>query len=341
MSMRDQLLNAAKRAGEVLDNAEAKQRIKEGYTRIDPIAIAEGDGVPVMVRPLERLLGAFLRPQSSPGILVNSQRPIGMVHLTCAHELGHYFLGHDTKTDEDLEYDNSGLPDERAANEFAYRLLMPRWLVINIMNHKGWNLHDLEHADIVYQLSLRLGVSYTAMVWTLSRLKLLKEGVASSISRSSPKSLKKAASPTGVHTPQQGDVWVLDVRDKDFVIEPRTTDLFILKLPNHAGAGYIWTADAAANEGFKIKPVVVDVSALAKPMEPVVVGNEENMQYLLEPSDSVFHSKEVLPLLLSERQPWAGGALRDHFGLKARYEDISNGLSLGSRQRLVQEAAEG
>ena len=130
MTLRDQLLHAAKRAGEVLEDTAAKRRIlEEGYTRIDPVAIAERDGIPVMVRPLEKLLGAFLRQEGSPGILVNSLRPIGMVHLTCAHELGHYFLGHGTKTDEDLNYGNSSSPDEQEANEFAYKLLMPRWLV--------------------------------------------------------------------------------------------------------------------------------------------------------------------------------------------------------------------
>jgi Zn-dependent peptidase ImmA (M78 family) len=341
MSLRDQLLHAAKRASEVLEETAAKRRISEsGYTRIDPIAIAEGDEVSVMVRPLDKLLGAFLNPDGSPGILVNSQRPIGMVHLTCAHELGHYFLGHDTRTDEDLDYGGAASPDEQAANEFAYTLLMPRWLVVNVMKRKGWGLPDLQHAEVIYQLSLRLGVSYTAMVWALQRIKFLKPDIASQLSRSTPKSLKKAASLVGELPSHGGDVWVLDPRDKDSVIEPRATDQFVVQLPSHIGAGYIWTIDEAVEAGFSIKPFVVDASLIDKPEAPVVAGNGESMRYLLEPSDAAVHSDEMLTLEFSERQPWASGNLKGHFGLRTQYESISDGLSRGSRQRLLDEAAQ-
>ncbi len=340
MNLRDQLLHAAKRAGEVLEDTAAKRRIlQDGYTRIDPVSIAERDGVPVMVRPLEKLLGAFLRQEGSPGILVNSLRPIGMVHLTCAHELGHYFLGHGTRTDEDLNYGNSSSPDEQGANEFAYKLLMPRWLVAHMMKRKGWVLRDLGRPDVVYQLSLRLGVSFTAMVWSLSRISLLTTEVASQLSRISPKSLKEAASPGGAVAPLGGDVWVLDPRDQDFVIEPRLTDRFVIELPSHAGAGYIWTAEDAAAVGFAIKPVVVNVSSLARPTEPVVAGSAGTMQYLLEPGAVAANSDEVHAVLLAERQPWDSGAPLDRFGLRTRYETMTDGLSRGSRQRLVEGAA--
>lgn len=340
MTLRDQLLHAAKRAGEVLEDTAAKRRIlEEGYTRIDPVAIAERDGIPVMVRPLEKLLGAFLRQEGSPGILVNSLRPIGMVHLTCAHELGHYFLGHGTKTDEDLNYGNSSAPDEQEANEFAYKLLMPRWLVAHMMKRKGWVLRDLGRADVVYQLSLRLGVSFTAMVWSLSRINLLSGEVASQLGRVAPKSLKEAASPGGVLAPQGGDVWVLDPRDQDFVIEPRATDRFVIALPSHAGAGYIWTAEEAADAGFAIRPVLVDANSLERPTEPVVAGNTGSMRYLLEINAAAASSDEVHAVLLAERQPWASGAPLGRFGLRTRYETMGDGLSRGSRQRLVEGAA--
>jgi Zn-dependent peptidase ImmA (M78 family) len=340
MSLRDQLLHAAKRAGEVLEHAAAKQKITEqGYTRINPVEIAEGAEVPVMVRPLEKLLGAFLRPDAMPGIIVNSQRPIGMVHLTCAHELGHYFLGHEPKADENLDYGNSAPPDEQAANQFAYSLLMPRWLIVHLLNRKGLTGRDLQRPEVLYQLSLRLGVSYTAIVWSLHRLKMLDITHAGQLSATTPKSLKLAAMPQGSELPTGGDVWVLDPRDQDCVLEPRPVDRFVLNLPNHTSAGYVWTADQAADAGFIIRPVLVDAQALPRPVSPVLVGNASSMQYVVEPSEHILSSGHVVPMALQEAQPWGSiDTPRDRFNVSARYESLSVGLSHGTRQRLIEGA---
>lgn len=339
MTLRDQLLQASKRAGEVLAATGARERVRTaGYTRINPVEIAEGDGVPVMVRPLDKLLGAFLNPEGSPGILVNSQRPIGMVHLTCAHELGHYFLDHETTTDEHIEYGDSASPNERAANEFAYHLLMPKWLVVHVMTKKGWGIPDIQHPGAVYQLSLRLGVSYRAMVWTLRRIKYLQPDRASQIATIAPKTLKEAASPDHQAPADGGDVWLLDPRDQDFVIEPRAADRFILRLPNHAGSGYIWTADAAADAGFMIKPVVVDAWQQAPEEGPVVVGSSASLAYELQPSEAAVGTEHVQPVLLKEAQPWNRATPRDEVGLRTQYEMLAEGLSAGARQRRLQEA---
>ncbi|MGT2458979.1 ImmA/IrrE family metallo-endopeptidase [Cupriavidus basilensis] len=135
---RDELLEAARRAAEVLDEFSVRNRIKEGYTRVDPTQLASEADVTVMFRPLDKLLGGFLREESEAGILVNVLRPRGLVHMTCAHELGHYFLGHESTTDETVDIGMSAHLVERQANQFAYSLLAPRWLVVAIMNLKRW-----------------------------------------------------------------------------------------------------------------------------------------------------------------------------------------------------------
>lgn len=344
MSLRDQLLDASKRAAEVLDGAQAKRRVQEdGYTRVDPVAIAEAGGVPVMMRPLEKLLGAFLQPNGMPGILVNSRRPVGLLHLTCAHELGHYFLGHDTTADEHLEYGEKAAPHEQAANEFAFKLLMPRWLLLHVMQRKGWGRSHLQHAENVYQLSLRLGVSYQAMVWQLKQFNWLAPGAATIMNRVQPKAVKEATLAGAVEMPRDGgDVWLLDPSDRDVVIEPRATDRFLLRLPSHAGAGYIWTMDDAADAGFTIRPVLRDVSHEAKPAGPVVAGAQRDMQYVLEPTEASTESTHTLPVALAERRPWEPpGAELEHLSLRAKYEALPDGLSLGTRQRHLQEALQG
>lgn len=104
MLSRAESLKATKAAAQVLDDFAVRDAVLNGgFTRVDPIDLAEQAGLHVMCRPMEHLLGAFIR-QEQPGILLNTQRSAGMIHMTCAHELGHYFLNHATTVDEHLDY---------------------------------------------------------------------------------------------------------------------------------------------------------------------------------------------------------------------------------------------
>ncbi|QNP50005.1 ImmA/IrrE family metallo-endopeptidase [Diaphorobacter aerolatus] len=169
MIARGTALKVARLAAEVLASPHTRARLADGYTRIDPIAIAEDEGIDVMVRPLDKLLGAFLR-EDSVGILLNYLRPAGMFHMTCAHELGHFFLGHGTNTDEQLDYGSDANEVELEADQFAYSLMAPLALVVKVLKAQRWNWESVRDPATIYQLSLRLGLSYTAMVWSLVRL---------------------------------------------------------------------------------------------------------------------------------------------------------------------------
>jgi Zn-dependent peptidase ImmA (M78 family) len=338
MTIRDQMLAVAKRADEVLVKANARDRLKDGYSRIDPFAIAALDEVPVLVRPLERLLGAFLR-EDQPGIMVNGERPAGLVHMTCAHELGHYFLGHATTADARIDYDSNADLMERQADWFAYSLLTPRWLIASIMKRKAWTTASLKNPIVAYQLSLRMGVSYTGTVWSLQRQNLLSPVDAKRLAGVSPKDIKQSISASPIDDARSQDVWLLDERDRDLTLEPRTRDKFTVELPNNLSAGYMWSIDEASAEGFRLQPVLVDGEAEVPDEPPIAVGHAVPMQYEIEhvlPDESV-----DVRLEFQEAQPWPGGEESDaSFGLRTKFESILFGLTPESRMRLVRGVAE-
>lgn len=341
---RDDLLQAGRRAAEVLDEFRAKDRIKDGYTRVDPTQLASEADVTVMFRPLEKLLGGFLREDGEAGILVNVLRPRGLVHMTCAHELGHYFLGHESNTDETVDIGTNAALVEQQANQFAYSLLAPRWLVITIMRMKGWSKEHLNDPAIVYQLSLRLGTSFEAMAWSLVRLGLLSTASATRTLGQKPKSLKLAALNIGnMSSKMPGDVWILNKSDKDRIIEPASNDRFVVDLPNHAAAGHLWTVDELRCEGFALEPFVQDARVvLGRENLPIRVGRlgaGTTMRYEListidfSGNSTIDHNRRAT-IALHEITPWTRESeSQDLLAFSAEFDNINGGLSKPERAR--------
>lgn len=339
MNLGERLLEASKKAAKIHKEAGSQERAASGYARVNPLALAEQAGVAVMAKPMERLLGAFVR-EGRPGILLNSDRPIGMVHMTCAHELGHYHLGHMSTSDEHLGYGSQSADIEQEANYFAYSLMSPMWLVKRALRTKGWNQDSLLDADVVYQLSLRLGVSFTGMVWGLWRLKFLSTHAAQVMSKKQPRDLKNNTLPTGVEMPALSDVWLLDERDKDWVIEPRSTDRFIVRLPSHATAGYLWSTEELAGEGFTLKPVTVDARQKPDRKRPPRVGGEGQDLYLLDQHFEDPVQRGRTNARLQESQPWSNERKpHNEVALAMEFEKLELGLSDGTRAREVDEEA--
>jgi Zn-dependent peptidase ImmA (M78 family) len=342
MLSRRERLQIAQRASGILRDSGALDRIRDqGYTRVDPFKIAVDANLAVMKRKLLDLLGGFFRDKQS-GILVNIDRPPGMVHMTCAHELGHYFLGHETTVDQVLDYGPQGDTKEREADWFAYHLLMPRSLIVDVMRRKGWRLNDLKNPNTLYQLSLRLGTSFTATYWTLVSLEMLSVGPAES-HKLSQTSLQRLKHDLATWAPQQtlSDVWLLDENDRDRILEPRLQDRFIVDLPNHTSAGYLWSIDEVANAGFRLNPLTVDVEASPLPTEgSLVVGGNGRQRYVME--HCIEHESDVpaerLALEFKEAQPWrARETQKCSFTLKAEFESMVLGLDKQSQERLLAE----
>lgn len=240
MALNEQLLAAGRRAAEVLADCNISQRISHGYTRVDPVQIAEAADIALMFRKMEKLLGAYLK-DDRPGILINMDRPVGLVHMTCAHELGHHFLGHEATMDESIESGKSASPLEQEADTFAYNLLASRLVLANVMRKKRWGAVQLRNPETIYQLSLRLGTSYSSTVWSLARNGVLSWTDAARLAKNkkAPKEYKQVllgASESGMEN-WKSDVWLLDEYDRDLILEP------------HCGG----STDAHTHSGFRHK----------------------------------------------------------------------------------------
>ena len=342
MPYRTILLEAGHRAAEILDDLKIRERIDSGYTRVDPVQIAYKSDVTIFFRPLEKLLGAFIN-DVQPGILVNVARPRGLVHMTCAHELGHYFLGHETMTDTKIDYDDQANLVERQADIFAYSLMAPKWLVVRLAKTKGWATVSFRNPAIVYQLSLRLGTSFIATVWTLSRYNFLSAADATAMAKMQLRNIKKNILGNIQVEDWNRDVWLLDKADQGFILEPSPTDGVVVALPNHAAAGYLWSIDEANAEGFHLVPELVnqDDQTANTNSEDLIVGSIGYTQYHLFKDDTgglEYEKRKKVSLL--EVRPWLDkSSAIDRYEIKAEYESLDQGLSPLEKRKRIQEAS--
>lgn len=335
MVYREIVLRAAQRAAEVIDDTFAMERIEQhGYTRIDPFQIAADSGVMVMLRPMQKLLGAFLGDET-PGILVNVDRPAGLVHMTCAHELGHFFMGHDSTADEQIYYGSNGALIEQEADQFGYNLLTPRKLIVRIMQRKQWTKAQLFRPEILYQLALRMGVSYEAAAWSLSRHNVMSSDEVRQMLRTTPAMIKRSLLGDRLVDARK-DVWLLDSDDRTSILEPRPDDQIVIRLPSRASSGFLWEADSLdllSTEGFKLEPLTV--ASVPAADGALTFGGAETMDYVLT-GGRAGNGKPAC-VQLSERVPWdTTSPVTDCFRTKAQFESLGMGLIPQSRKQLIE-----
>lgn len=111
--------------------------------------------------PLEGIFHA-----TSPRIILSSLRPWVRQNFTCAHELGHFFLGHGFQVEELVElrdvasYD---IPEELSADAFAAELLMPKTTINSGFNSRGFKIQNCNPWEF-YIVSQWLGVGYETLL---------------------------------------------------------------------------------------------------------------------------------------------------------------------------------
>lgn len=242
-SRREEILRAIGQAALLLDRFPIGNRT--GFDILGAIAALE---IPVLFRPLDGLWGAALSvDQELKGILVTSKLDLPVQRFTLAHELGHILLGHRSSFDEAGSIGFSGRlgskrrsTPEIAADTFASEVLGAKQLMLNLARRQGWDSQALRRRDTVYQLSLRLGVSFVAACWALAAQRAVSEEVARTLALNKPKDIKKTIVPPALLENPWASAWRITRADSGSLLEAGPDDVFAVQLQDYASAGYLW-----------------------------------------------------------------------------------------------------
>jgi len=132
-------------------------------------AIELAFGIDVIVEPHDDdpLAGAAIADPSFPLIFVNADQPTQRAIFTLAHELGHLLADHGEPITLDEEHLSARNDNERLANAFAARLLMPEDRVRKIIDDRGRGVEALAFMTYTF------GVSFQSLVYRLHNLRIV------------------------------------------------------------------------------------------------------------------------------------------------------------------------
>lgn len=102
-------------------------------------------------------------------IIVSSVRPAGRQAFTCAHELGHLVLDHQSTVDDVIDLMTEGEPgyrqddlDEYAADQFAAFFLMPKTAVMAALRDRGIDPERCPESDL-FHVAAWFGVGFSTL----------------------------------------------------------------------------------------------------------------------------------------------------------------------------------
>ncbi len=301
---------------------------------VDVFGAIQAVDLPLLLRPLQGLLGAYLS-DPAPGVLITTLRPMSVQRFTAAHELGHFKLRHAPSLDDEsilrrmpMTAQPAGDLQEVEADAFAVAFMLPRWLIVWHATRQGWNVADFRRPNIVYQLALRIGASYEATCWTLVRHQFVTGPIARELLHIQPRVLKAGLLDPYRPKDYRSDVWLLSERDAGTRIDGSRDDLFVLRLEEHSGGGYLWDIDQLKASGFGI------VRDELEAIDGEGVGGPVIRRVTAAPPET--HRGRMS---LNERRPWDPepplSSLQVDFDLTGPENE---GLSRAERRRLLEAA---
>jgi predicted secreted protein len=305
MNRRNAILSGASRAAELHTELGLRDRLAHGDGPVDIVDVVRQFGLFLLYRPLTSLLGAYLPGDGSAGVLVTTARDLHVQRFTAAHELGHHVFEHKVASfDEDVGYVARGERtghnyQELEADSFAAEFLLPKWLIVAHARRHDWGKSNLKEPDIVYQLSLRLGVSYSATCWALLSNRLVDRATSEVLLETQPKECKRRALPDFKPESWRRDVWLLSERDRGLRVLGNPGDMLVLSLEEHVSGGYVWDIAPIESAGFQIerddrRDVVNGQIGSPVTRRLIVQGAAQGR------------------IRLEERRPWSKGALSNN-----------------------------
>lgn len=303
---------------------------------VDVFAAAAKLDVPLILRPLDGLLGAYIR-QPSPGILLTTQRPLKIQRFTAAHELGHHVMKHEPSLDDEsilrrtpfVLHKNTDL-QELEADAFAAAFLLPRWLLVWQMKQRGWTKEHLKRPLVVYQLALRVGMSYAATCWTLNRYEMLDDRSRRGLLDIAVKEIKEAILGPIKLDNYHPDVWLLTKRDTGTHLVAAPGDVFVVRLPENSNAGYTWTI----NHDPKSRLSILNDSRHSTDNDEEAIGSPVIRQITAKPDDELTGFAE-----LTERREWdPDGPPLGTFAVRYELAREDEGLSRAERRKRLEAA---
>jgi Zn-dependent peptidase ImmA (M78 family) len=210
---------------------------------VDVFLLAQRLGLWLAAQPLDSY-GFYLRQGDIAGIVVNSRHPESLQRYTCAHEIGHHVLGHESHADDaaSLNRYSELAQQELQAQVFAASLLMPLPLAHRVLREAGTPLASIGPAD-VYLFSRNIGVSYAAAAWQLAQYNLLPRSRAEKFVKQGAAAAKDELRGTTWIEDARADVWVLDDHWNGIAITCRVGDEVHVRLPEDLSTGHAWTLE--------------------------------------------------------------------------------------------------
>lgn len=327
---RTDILIGHKEAERVHRQFDTRSHYLQSGARIDVYQLAHDLGISVIFRPLEGLLGVYVK-DPAPGILLTTQRPESVQRLTCAHELGHHWLKHQASYDDEGDVGvalgkaaGKVPPSERQADAFAFNLLMPRWLLVENIKHLQQLDLYLPDPIAVYQLAVRVGTSYMACALTLSKYNFISSTSLATLLTTQPKDIKARILANLSMPDWHRDVWLLSEADDGMAIETRQGDVLVAHIREAATAGYSLETNGLTAAGFTViaNREVATNSSQAEDNPVGTIG-----AFPLCETVAVANQTGLAPFEIRQKRPWEDNDGKSVVHLDVKVKLPSKGLS--------------